>query len=181
MGIIELWLPIVVSAVVVFVASSLIHVVLKWHNSDYRATDDEEAVRAALGGTEPGFYLLPYCVDPAQLKDEAVAQKYRDGPLAFITVIPNGLPKMGAALGKTFLYYLFVGCLIAYIVSRTVDAGADYLEVFRIAGSVAWVAHGIAIIPDSIWYGKPWSVTGKSLVDALIYGLLTGGVFGWLT
>ena len=180
MGIIDLWLPIVASAVIVFIASSLIHVVLKWHNSDYRKTGDEENVRSALSGSEPGFYLLPYCIDPAELQKEEVAQKYKDGPLAYITVVPNGLPQMGPALAKTFVYYLFVGALCAYVVSRTVAGGADYLEVFRVAGTVAWIAHGVAIIPDSIWYGKPWSVTGKYLVDALIYGLLTGGVFGWL-
>lgn len=180
MGIPDLWMPIVVSAIVVFIASSLVHVVVKWHNSDYKKTGDEEAARAALSGSEPGIYLVPFCVDPAELKDEAVAQKYKDGPQAFITVVPNGLPQMGPPLLKTFVFYLFVGCLCAYFVSRTITEGADYLEVFRVAGAVAWIAHGVALIPDSIWFGKPWPVTAKYLVDALVYGLLTGGVFGWL-
>ena len=34
-GLAALWLPILLSAVIVFVASSLIHMVSGWHKSDY--------------------------------------------------------------------------------------------------------------------------------------------------
>ena len=64
------------------------------------------------------------------------------------------------------------------LVCRVPDA--DYLAVFRVAGTTAFIAHGIAIIPESIWFGRPWPMTLKTLLDALIYGLLTGSVFGWL-
>ena len=69
MSILDLWLPILVSAVVVFLASSVIWMVFKYHNKDYLKVNDEEAVRAALSGTKPGFYLVPYCMDPAEFKD----------------------------------------------------------------------------------------------------------------
>ena len=180
MTIIDLWVPILVSAVVTFIASAVIWMAFKWHNSDYRKAADEEAVRAALKGSAPGFYVLPYCLDPAEFKDPDVQQKFKDGPLGYITIVPSGLPTMGPKLISTFLYYLLVGVLCAYFVTRTVGADADYLAVFRIAGTVAFIANGIAHVPDSIWFGKPWSVTLKNLLDALIYGLLTGGVFGWL-
>jgi hypothetical protein len=42
----SLWLPILLSAVVVFVISSLVHMVFKWHASDYRRADNEETLRA---------------------------------------------------------------------------------------------------------------------------------------
>lgn len=180
MSIIGLWQPILVSAVVVFVASSVIWMVLKWHNSDYRKTDNEEAVRDALKGTEPGFYILPHCLDPGDFKDPDVQQKFKEGPLGYITIVPSGLPKMGGKLVSIFVYFVFVGVLCAYVVSRTLGADADYLSVFRVAGTVAFLANGIALIPESIWFGRPWSMTVKNLLDALIYGLLTGGVFGWL-
>ena len=180
MGIIELWMPILMSAVLVFIMSALVWMVLPWHKTDFRKTRDEEAVRAALKGEEPGVYLLPYHVDPADLKDEAVQQKYVDGPQAFVTVIPNGLPQMGPKLGLTFGYYVFVGILCAYFVSRTTSPGADYLEIFRIAGTTAFIAHGVAYVQESIWFGRPWPLTAKSFLDALIYALLTGGAFGWL-
>ena len=95
-------------------------------------------------------------------------------------MVPDGLPQMGPKLAMSFLNNVLVGVLCAYFVSRTLDAEASYLAVFRISGTVAWIAYGIAYIQDSIWFGKPWPVTAKNLLDALIYGLLTGGVFGWL-
>ena len=180
MSIVDLWLPILVSAVVTFIVSAIIWMGLKWHNRDFQKTADEEAVRAALKGAKPGLYVLPHCLDPGEFKDPEVQQKYKDGPLGYITIMPSGLPKMGARLISMFAFFLLVGVLCAYFVTRTVGADADYLAVFRVAGTVAFIANGIAHIPDSIWFGKPWSVTLKNLLDALIYGLLTGGVFGWL-
>ncbi len=175
----SLWLPIVVSAVIVFIGSALVWMVLPWHKSDFRKTRDEEAVRGALKGSEPGYYMLPYCMDPAELKNEDVANKYREGPLAYITVIPSGIPSMGPKLVLSFVYYLVVGAICAYMVSRTVP-GADYLHVFRVAGTTAFLAYGVAYLQDSIWFGRPWSLTAKNLFDGLLYGLLTGGTFGWL-
>jgi len=180
MSIPELWLPILASAAIMWIASALIWTVLPWHKSDYAQTADEEGVRAALKGLKPGFYNIPHCPDQKALQTPEMQQKFAEGPLAFITVMPNGLPSMGRNLVSMFGYFVFVGILCAYFVSRTTGPDSSYLEVFRIAGTVAWIANGIAHIPDSIWFGRPLSSTGKSLLDALIYGLLTGGVFGWL-
>lgn len=180
MSIFGLWLPVLVSSLVVFVASSIIWMVFKWHNSDYRKTGDEERVREALRGAKPGFYVLPYCMDPAEFKDPDMQQKFRDGPLGYITIVANGLPKMAPKLIGMFIFFVLVGVLCAYFVSRTLAPGADYLAIFRVAGTVAFIANGVALIPESIWFGRPWRMTAKNLLDALIYGLLTGGVFGWL-
>jgi hypothetical protein len=180
MGIIDLWLPILASAVVVFFASAAVWMALKWHDSDWHRTADEEAVRGALRGSSPGVYLVPYVMDPGRLKDPEVSKKYVEGPQAYITVVPNGLPAMGGKLLGSFVFYLFVSVLCAYILTRTIGADAPYLEVFRITGTVAWIAYGMAYIQDSIWFGKPWSITVKNLLDALIYGSLTAGMFGWL-
>jgi hypothetical protein len=180
MGIVDLWLPILVSGVVCWVMSAIIWTVLKYHNSDYKKTGDEDSVRAALKGNEPGFYLLPYCIDPGDLKNPEVKQKYDDGPIAYITMLPNGVPGMGGKLVAMVSYFIVIGIICAYFVSRTLGADADYLAVFRVAGTVAFVANSFAVVPESIWFGKPWSITTKYFIDALIYGLLTGGIFGWL-
>jgi len=92
----------------------------------------------------------------------------------------SGEPAMGGKLLLMFVYNVLVAVVAAYFVSRTVAPGADYLAVFRVAGAVTFVAYGIAYIQDSVWFGRPWSLTAKTLLDALIYGLLTGGIFGWL-
>ena len=179
MTIMTLWLPVLVSTVVVFIAGAVIWMVMPWHRSDWGKTEDEEAVRAALKGTEPGMYTLPNC-PPDQFKDPAMQQKFIDGPQAYITVLPNGVPKMGGKLLMMFLYNLLVAVLCAYVVSRTLAPGTEYLQIFRIAGTVAFIAYGVAYIQESIWFGRSWSLTTKSFLDALIYAVLTGGVFGWL-
>ena len=179
MTIISLWLPVLVTAVVIFITGAVIWMVMPWHKTDWSRTADEDAVRDALRSTEPGMYTVPNC-PPEQFKDPAMQQKFIDGPQAFITVVPNGLPQMGGKLLMNFLYNLLVAVVCAYFVSRTLASDADYLAVFRVAGAVAFVAYGFAYIQESIWFGRNWSATTKNLLDALIYALLTGGVFGWL-
>lgn len=180
MSIPALWLPVLVSAVFAWIASALIWAVLPWHKSDYAKTPDEEGVRAALKGVKPGFYNIPHCAEQKELQNPEMQRKFAEGPLAFITVLPNGVPAMGRNMALMFVYFLFVGVLCAYFVSRTTGPDSDYLDVFRIAGTVAFIANGVAHIPDSVWFGRPLASTGKSMLDALIYGLLTGGAFGWL-
>ena len=180
MSIADLWLPILVSAVIAWIASALIWAVLPWHKSDYSKVEKEEGVREALKGLSPGFYNVPHCKSQKALKEPEMQQKFEDGPQAFITILPNGLPPMGRNMVLMFAYFIFVGALCAYFVSRTTGPDASYLEVFRIAGTVAWIANGVGQIPDSVWFGRPWLHTAKGMFDGLIYGLLTGGVFGWL-
>lgn len=180
MTIMTLWMPILVSAIVVFLAGAVIWMAMPWHKTDWARTSDEEGVRAALKGATPGQYTVPNCIDQAQFKEPDMQQKFIDGPQAFITIVPNGLPNMGPKLAMMFAYNVLVAVLCAYFVSRTAAPGADYLAIFRIAGAVAFVAYGVAYVQESVWFGRPWSATMKTFLDALIYALLTGGVFGWL-
>ena len=90
------------------------------------------------------------------------------------------MPVMGPKLIMMFIYNLVVAVVCAYFVSRTVPPDADYLATFRVAGAVAFVAYGMAYVQDSVWFGRPWSATLKTFLDALIYSMLTGGAFGWL-
>jgi len=180
MSILDLWLPILVATLVCFFMSSAIWVVFKWHNSDYSKADREDDVSAALKGAKPGFYLLPHCLDHAEMAKPEVQQRFSDGPVAYITVAPNGMPSMAPKMISMIIYFGMVSVFCAYMLTRTMAPDADYLAVFRIAGSIAFIANGIAVIPESIWFSRPWSMTIKNLLDALIYGLLTGGIFGWL-
>ncbi|MGI9273221.1 MAG: hypothetical protein ACR2QT_15715 [Woeseiaceae bacterium] len=180
MTILDLWLPILVAGVVCFLASSVIWAVLKYHNRDYSSTDREDDVRAALKGAKPGYYILPYCADYADMEKPEMKQKLSDGPVAYISVAPNGMPAMGPKMFSMLIYFLLVSVICAYIVTRTIAPDADYLAVFRIAGTVAFIANGLAVIPESIWFARPWPMTVKNMFDALVYALLTGGIFGWL-
>lgn len=178
----QLWLPILLSAVFVFFASAIFHMALKYHNSEYRGFSNEDEVRAAIrkGSPAPGLYFLPYFADMKDCNTPEAQQKLQEGPIAYVTISPAGLPKMGPQLGQWFVFAVVVSLVAAYVASRTLAPGTDYLSVFRVAGCVAFLAYGFAYIPTSIWFKRPWSATGKDLFDALVYGLLTGGTFGWL-
>ena len=128
----------------------------------------------------PGHYTMPHCVDPKELANEEVKAKFEKGPVAFVTVLPSGVPAMGKQLVAWFLFCLAVSLVAAYLAGRTLTPGADYLAVFRIAGTAAFLGHAGSVATESIWKGMPWRISIKHMVDGLIYALLTGGVFGWL-
>jgi len=178
----QLWLPILLSAICVFVASSLIHMVLKWHASDYRSLSNEDEVRAAIrkASPTPGQYVLPHCSDMKDMGKPEMMDKYKEGPVGFLVINPNGPPAMGAALGKWFAFTVLVAFSAAYLASRTLAPGTHYLQVFRVVGAVSFLTYGFGSIQMGIWMGKPWSSVIKDLADALIYGMLSAGVFGWL-
>ena len=180
MTILSLWLPILASAVAAFIAGAVIWMAMPWHKKDWGKTPDEEAVRAALKGCPPGAYTVPNCPDAAAFKDPEMQQKMIDGPQAFLTVVPSGLPAMGGKLVKMFAYNIVVAVVCAYMVSRTLEPGADYLAIFRISGTVAFIAYGLAEAIASIWKAQRWSTTARHMIDGLFYALLTGGTFGWL-
>jgi hypothetical protein len=177
-----LWLPILLSAVIVFVASFIIHMALPIHRSDYRKLPDEDKVADALRstGVTPGrVYVLPYCTHK-DMKSSEVQEKFKRGPVGLITIRPSGAPGMGKFLVQWFLYCVVVAIFTAYLTGRTRAAGTEYLEVFRVAGTIAFAGYSLAQIQNAIWKGETWGVTIKFLIDGLIYGLLTAGTFGWL-
>lgn len=101
---------------------------------------------------------------------------------SFLThiVSPGAPPSLGASLAMWFVFVLVVTVFSAYITSRAVTPGMDYLTVFRFIGTAAFMGYGFGEIPESIWYRRSWTRTCKSIFDGLIYALLTAGVFGWL-
>jgi hypothetical protein len=179
----SLWLPILLGGVLAFLTSSVIHMVLKYHRNDFRQLPDEEAVRSALGPLKisPGDYVIPYGGGPEAMKSEAFQAKMKAGPVAVFTVLPaDVMTKMGSQLTQWFLYTLAVGVVVAYVAGRTLPAGADYLAVFRLTGTVAFACYAMGVPQRSIWYSQSWSTTLKTMCDGLVYALLTAGAFGWL-
>lgn len=177
-----LWLPILVAAVLVFVASYLIHMVLGYHRTDYRKVPSEDAAMDALRSLNlaPGDYHVPHPDSPAAMRTPEFIAKMKKGPVATMTVFPSGDVRMGSRLAQWFGFCLVVGLFAAYLTSRALPAGAPYLAVFRFAGTVAFVGYVLAQWENTIWYNRPWQTNLKNTFDALVYGLLTGGAFGWL-
>jgi hypothetical protein len=177
-----LWLPIVLSAVFVFIASSIIHMVLKYHNKDYTRLPNEDAVRAAIraGNPPPAQYIIPYCASMKDMEKPEHKQKYLEGPVAVLNLMRPAVPSMGKPLAQWFVFILVVSFFIAYVAAHAIPAGVPYLHVFRIVGAVGFLAYGMGQIPAAIWMGKPWKVAVKEVFDGLVYGLVTAGTFGWL-
>jgi hypothetical protein len=176
----SLWLPILVAAVIVFIASSLVWTVIGWHNSDWKKLPDEEAARNALKGVPVGEYSVPYAAGNKDRASEEWQARYKEGPAVMLTVLPHGSLSMGKQLGQWFVYLLVVSLLIAYVAGSTLPGGTHYLKVFQVTGTVGVLAYSGNAAMQSIWFGHGWSRTFKDIVDGVIYGLLTAGVFGWL-
>jgi len=178
----SLWLAILLAAVAVFIASAILHMVLRYHRSDYKAMPGEEAVLATMreNGVGPGYYSLPHCTDMKELQEPEVQEKFEKGPVALATVLPSGVPSMGKSLALWFVFCLVISVIVAYLTGRTLGPGTEYLAVFRVAGTSAFLGYAGAEATQSIWRGLPWSVTLKNLFDGLVYALVTAGVFGWL-
>jgi hypothetical protein len=178
----QLWIPIVASAVGVFVMSSLIHMVFKWHNAEYRKLSNEDDVRAVMraGGLAPGQYVIPHCADMKDLQLPEMQQKFKEGPIAFLTVRPSGAPSMGPQLGQWFVLNLAVAVLAGYLASKSLATGASFLQVCRVVSLATFLAYAGGSVSHAIWMGKPWSAAAKEVLDAFLYGLVTALVFGWL-
>jgi hypothetical protein len=181
-SILSLWLPILLSAVFVFIVSSIIHMVLRYHHNDMKPVPDEDKVMEALRPFDlpPGDYGMPRAADMKEMNTPEFQEKMKRGPVAFLTILPGDGFRMGESLVQWFVYSLVVGVIAAYITSRAVEIGADYRTVMRFAGCTAFVGYSLALWQNSIWYKRRWSTTIKGTFDGLIYGLVTGGTFGWL-
>ncbi|MCI0617531.1 hypothetical protein L0244_31540 [bacterium] len=178
----SLWIAILLSAVIVFIASFITHIVLSYHRNEYRKFPDEDGLSEAIrkANVSPGFYAFPYSASPKEMKSPEIVEKFKKGPVALLTMFPNGPAPMGKYLTWWFLYCVLIGVFVAYLTGRTTGPGAAYLSVFRLAATIAFLGYGVGHILNSIWMGQPWSATIKHMFDGLLYGLLTGGVFGWL-
>jgi hypothetical protein len=178
----SLWMPILLSAVFVFVVSSVIHMVFTYHRNDLRQLPNEDAVRAAMGPLKipPGDFIVPYSGTHAAMKDPGFQAKVTAGPVAFLTVLPNEMPGMGKSLTLWFLNSILISVFAAYVAGRALGPGVSYLEVFRFTGTVAFAGYSLALIQNSIWYHRNWGATIRSMADGLIYALFTAGTFGWL-
>lgn len=181
-SVVSLAVPILASAVVVFIASSIIHMFLPIHRGDFAKVPDEDNVMDSLRRHKipPGDYITPCPSGPASMKDPQYLAKREKGPVVVMTIMPPGSFSMGGQLAQWFVYSVVVSIFAAYVAGRALEPGDSYLDVFRFAGTAAFLGYSMALPPQSIWFKRKWSTTLKSMFDGLVYALLTAGVFGWL-
>ena len=181
-SLVSLLVPILVSAVIVFVASSVLHMVLSYHWRDVESVPNEDGVREALRrfNIPPGDYMIPRAPSMRAMKEPAFKEKINQGPVALMTVMPPGPFHMGKSLLQWFIYCALIALFAGYVASRTMGPAAPYLSVFRIVGTVAFIGFVGGLWQDSIWWNRKWSTTVKHTIDGLVYALLMAGTFGWL-
>jgi hypothetical protein len=177
-----LWLPVLVSSVVVFIVSSIIHMASPWHKGDYPRIPKEDEVMAALRplNIPPGGYMVPRPASQQDMRSPAFLEKMNAGPVLMLQVMPNGMMPMTKNLVNWFIYIVVVGLFAAIITKRTAGFGANYRIVFQLIGATAFIGYSLALWQMSIWYRRGWMLTIKATIDGLIYASLTAGIFGWL-
>lgn len=178
----SLIVPILVAAVIVFVASSIIHMFTPFHKGDMKKVPNEDGVMSALRNFNlaPGDYAMPLPSSMAAMGTPEFKAKMAAGPVVMMTVRPSGKDGMMGALALWFAYSIVISLFAGYVTGVALGPGADYLKVFQIAGCVAFTGYAMGLPQASIWGGKNWGTTMRGMADGLLYGLLTGGTFGWL-
>jgi hypothetical protein len=178
----SLWLPILLSAVVVFIASSIVHMVLTYHRTDFAKLPSEPEIAESLRrfNIPPGDYILPYCSSPAEMKTPEFQERWKKGPRLIATVWGGGSMAMGSQLAQWFVFSAIVSLFAGYVASRSLAPGAAYLDVSQIVSTTAFLGYSMSQWSNVIWFKRSGMTALKSTVDGLVYGLLTGGVFGWL-
>ncbi|MGD9688495.1 MAG: hypothetical protein AB7K52_03985 [Phycisphaerales bacterium] len=179
-SLVSLWLPVILAAMAVFFASSVIWMALPIHKNDYHKLGDKEnAVMDALRswGLPPGLHMFPMC-DPKTMKDNPDAQaKMKSGPWGTITLMASP-PSMGSCLGMWIVNLVVSSLLIAYVASISLPAGSSFMNVFRLVATVSLLTFGGSVLTESIWRGRPWSHAPGALFDAVVYACITGAIFG---
>jgi len=177
-----LWLPILLSAVFVFIISSILHMVFTYHNTDFKKLDNEKEIMDALAPFNilPGEYVFPHAKDNKERKTPEFIEKTEKGPVGFLNVFPSGMGNMTSSLILWFIYAIIVSVFAGYIACVALNSEAHYLQVFRFVGSSAFMGYSLALLQNTIWFKRSWASTLKSMFDGLIYALITAGTFGWL-
>lgn len=180
--VLSLLIPIALSAVFVFIASSVIHMATPWHKNDLRKFPNEDDVQKALRALNlrPGNYGLPKPESRKEMGSPEFQSKLEAGPVGFITLRDGWNFNMGATLAQWFVFSLVVSLFAGYIAGVAFGPGTEYLRIMQVAGCVAFVGYSLAQVHESIWWGRNWGWTVRNMLDGLLYGLLTGGTFGWL-
>ncbi len=182
MTIISLWLPILLSAIAVFLVSSIIHMILSYHSTNFSKLPNEEKFLNDVGALDipPGEYMYPFCSGNKEMQSVEYLKKINLGPVGMMTAMPKGPFAMGKNLSAWFIYSILIGIYSAYIALLALPETTEYLSVMRVVSTAAFGGYSLALIQNSVWYSRSWRTTMKFMFDGLVYALITGGIFGWL-
>lgn len=175
----QLWLPILVSAVFVFIASAFAWMALPHHKKDILPLPKESPIPGQTRDLKPGVYMYPSCGDRKEMGTDEFKKRFNEGPWGVLNVLPSK-PNMARCMIMVFIAYVLVGVFVGYVTGLARAPGAGYLEVFRVAGATAVGIYCLGWMPHAIFHGKPARAWATDLIDGVVYGLITAGTFAWL-
>jgi len=180
---VSLWLPILVSALVVFAASFLAWSVLPHHKPDITSLEHGQEQQllewAASAGIKSGVYMFPGCADAKRMRDPEFRKRWKAGPWGTLNLL-KAPPSFARNLICVFLFFVVVGVFVAYVGGIGMRPRTPFLHVFRVTGAAAVMAHALGFIPHGIFFGRSFRSMFCDVVDGVVYGLLTGLIFAWL-
>ena len=181
----QLWLPIVLSAVILFIASSVIWMFAPHHKTEWKEPPQVDALRTFLrqSGITAGAFVFPHMTAADRADKAKAAEKMKqaeEGPAGVLFLRAPGPMGMGRMMVQQFVFFLVVAALIALLDVHMMDRGTVYLAVFKRDAIIAFLTFGLGTAPESIWFARPWKSFWLQAIDAAIYAGLLAGTFGWL-
>lgn len=175
-----LWLPILVSAVAVFVLSAASHMLLPWRRDEFRGIPGHEAIQAVVKDLPPGQYLFPAGLDPRERGGKEWLARWAAGPSGWLTLVPREPIAMGRNMAQSMLAYLVVSFLTAYLATFALGAAPASFTVFRFVSTLGVLTYATGTSFTSIWYGRPWKAFAADVLDAVVLAFAMAAVFAWL-
>lgn len=174
-------MPILLSGVLVFVASSIIWMALPIHKPDIKFIPNETEFTDAIKplNLKPGFYMYPNCENSKEMQSEAFKERWKTGPWGTINVMGNA-PNFAMNLLKCFISYVVIAAMCGYLAGIGLAPGAEYMDVFRVVGTAAILGFCMGSFAGDFFLGKPNRFIITSFIDGVIFALITAGVFAWL-
>ena len=178
-----LWLPILLSAAAVWIVAALVWMVMPHHKRDYISLPTppgEDALMDYLraSGIPPGNYAVPDCHRPGAMKSEKVQRAWKEGPVGHLTLWKTPLT-MGDKLIGTFLVYLVISTLIAYLTRFAIPDPAPFSRVFPLATTAGILAYCFSSIPNALWWGSYKRTIVANIFDGMLYAAITGAILAW--
>lgn len=175
-----LWLPILLSAGIVWIVSAIVWMALPHHKRDYIGLPDEDGFMDFIRKSciTPGNYAFPDCHKPGAMKSEKVQKSWVEGPVGHVSVWRTPLT-MGDKMVGTFIVYLVVSTLIAYLTRVAIPGAASFAKVFQVAATAGILAYCFSHVPNAIWWGSYRRTIIANIIDGIVYGCITGAIFAW--
>ncbi len=177
----QLWLPILVSGVVVWIASFVFWMAIGHHNKDVQAIPGEKEFKETINrlNIQPGNYGFPDFHSCKGMSKEEKMKLYDSRPMGLLRVWAP--VNMGVNMLLTFLFYLITSTVIGYLgwaaLPHTHDAFGHVMQVLGTAGILAYC---FASFPNDLWFQKSKRSMLMNLIDGVVFGLITGAIFAWL-